>query len=135
MRTTDFPINREGEETDQLMTDVATQFARQAAQRTVDVLMPIKVLDREENTVTINRGDRSGLSVGEVLAVFGPGKVILDEETGKQIKRKGPLIGKVLIQTMDSGYCQGQVLEEKEPGKSIAKGCVLSRQRAGEVAQ
>jgi curli biogenesis system outer membrane secretion channel CsgG len=127
VRITEVNIAADGEQSDELLNDVATDLAQKVAQRTVEVIFPIKVMDREDNTVTVNRGDNSGIQLGEILTAYGPSKVITDPESGQKIQRKGVKIGSVKVTSVEPTYLQAEVFEEKEPGKSVAKGAVLSR--------
>lgn len=109
--------------TDELMPALAREMAEKVAIRVVDVAFPVKVIDVEEKTVTLNRGDGGGIKVGEVWSVFGPAKSITDPDTGTVIKRKGKLLGKIRITSVDPDSSQGEVVE----GEGIAVGAILSR--------
>ena len=126
-RSSDMQVRSDGEESDQLLSDVGTEFAKRAALRTVDVVFPIKVITREEKTVTINRGDSSGLQVGDELEVYGPTKLLKDPDGGRTLKIRGAKVGVVRITDIDTEACQAVVVKEKEAGKSLVAGCVLSR--------
>jgi hypothetical protein len=105
------------------MPALAREMAEKVALRVVDVAFPVKVIDVEEKTVTLNRGDGGGIKVGEVWSVFGPAKSITDPDTGAVIKRKGRLMGKIKITSVDADSSQGDVVE----GEGIAVGAILSR--------
>jgi curli biogenesis system outer membrane secretion channel CsgG len=108
---------------DELMPATAREMAERVALRVVDVAFPVKVIDKEDKTVTVNRGDGGGIKVGEVWTVFGPAKTITDPDTGAVIKRKGKLIGKVKITSVEPDYSQGDLLEDN----GVAVGAILSR--------
>ena len=109
--------------TDDLMPGLAREMAEKVALRVVDVAFPVKVIDIEEKTVTLNRGDGGGIKVGEVWSVFGPAKSITDPDTGTVIKRKGKLLGKIRITSVDPDSSQGDLVE----GEGIAVGAILNR--------
>ena len=109
--------------TDDLMPGLAREMAEKVALRVVDVAFPVKVIDVEEKTVTLNRGDGGGIKVGEVWSVFGPAKSITDPDTGTVIKRKGKLLGKIKITSVDPDSSQGDLVE----GEGIVVGSILSR--------
>jgi hypothetical protein len=108
---------------DELMPATARAMAEKIAFRVIDVTFPAKVIDVEEKVVTINRGDGTGINVGEVWAVFGPSKNITDPDTGTVIKRKGRLVGKVKITSVDADSSQGDVVEDN----GVVVGSILNR--------
>jgi hypothetical protein len=109
--------------TDDLMPALAREMAEKVALRVVDVAFPVKVIDVEEKTVTLNRGDGGGIKAGEVWTVFGPSRSVTDPDTGAVIKRKGRLIGKIKITSVDPDSSQGEIVE----GEGIAVGAILNR--------
>lgn len=109
--------------TDELMPLLARELAEKIAARTVDVVFPAKIIDREEKLVTINRGDGMPIKAGEIWNAFGPTKTIRDPDSGAEIKRKGALVGKVKITSVEPAYSQGEILEDS----GISVGSVLTR--------
>jgi len=109
--------------TDDLMPALAREMAEKVAHRVVDVAFPVKVIDVEDKTVTLNRGDGGGIKAGEVWTVFGPSRNITDPDTGAVIKRKGRLIGKIKIVSVDPDSSQGEIVE----GDGIGVGAILNR--------
>ena len=126
-RSSDMQVRSDGEESDQLLSAVGTEFAKRAALRTVDVVFPIKVITREEKTVTINRGDSAGFKIGDKLEAYGPTKLKKDDDSGRMLKIKGLKLGAVAISNIDTETCQAEVIEEKEAGRSLVKGVVLKK--------
>jgi hypothetical protein len=118
---------RDADDMDELLTKAASEFATRVANRVVDVVYPMKVIDREDEVVTVNRSDSAGIKLGEILAAYGPAKATLDSDSGIVIKRKGKLLGKVEVTEIEPEYFQAKVLHEDKPGASIVKGSVLSR--------
>lgn len=116
----------ETEKLENLLPKLFKDFTEKVVQSTETSVFPMKVLDAEDGVVTINRNNRSGLVVGETLSVFGPGKLIKDEDSGSERIIPGAFIGKVRITSTDNDFSQAQIVEEKEKGK-IQKGCFLRR--------
>jgi len=122
-------IIKDGNETtdakrnDELMPATAREMAERVANRVVDVAFPVKVIDKEDKTVTINRGDGGGIKVGEIWTVFGSAKTITDPDTGAVIKRKGKFMGKVKIISVEPDYSQGELIEDG----GVTVGSILSR--------
>lgn len=116
--------------TDELMPALARDMAEKVALRVVDVAFPVKVIDIEDKTVTLNRGDGGGIKAGEVWTVYGPSRSITDPDTGTVIKRKGKLLGRIKITTVDPDSSQGEIIE----GEGVAVGAILNRpQEANQV--
>jgi hypothetical protein len=113
----------DGKRTDDLMPAVARELAEKVAARVADVAFPAKVIDVEDKTVTINRGDGGGMKVGDIWSVFGAGKTITDPDTGEQIKVKGKLIGRIKITSVDARSSQGEMIEDN----GVAVGAILTR--------
>ncbi len=118
---------RDADDMDELLTKAASEFANKVANRVVDAMYPMKVIDREDDLVTINRSDSSGIKLGEILAVYGPTKAIKDPDTGKMTNRKGKQLGKVEVTEIEPDYFQAKVTQEDKAGSSIVVGSVLSR--------
>jgi curli biogenesis system outer membrane secretion channel CsgG len=120
---TDGSQTTDARRTDELMPALAREMAEKVAYRVVDVAFPAKVIDKEDKTVTINRGDGTGIKAGETWDVFGPARTITDPDTGAVIKRKGKLIGRVKITSVDPDSAQGELIEDN----GVAVGAILNR--------
>jgi curli biogenesis system outer membrane secretion channel CsgG len=115
---------------DDLMPAVAREMAGKVAQRTVEVIFPAKIIDKEDKLITINRGDAVGIHVGEIWNAYGPPKTITDPDSGQVIKRKGALLGRIRITAVEPTYSQGEVMEDK----GVVVGCVLSKPQEAAVS-
>jgi hypothetical protein len=69
--------------------------------------------------------------VGEVWTVYGPSRSITDPDTGTVIKRKGKLLGRIKITTVDPDSSQGEIIE----GEGIAVGAILNRPQEANQAR
>ncbi len=116
-------LKTDAKRNDEAMPALAKELAEKIAARTVDVIFPAKIIDKEDKLVTINRGDGMPIKVGEVWLAYGPTKTIKDPDSGAEIKRKGALLGKVKITSVEATYSQGDVVE----GTGIVVGAVLNR--------
>ncbi len=102
-----------GARTDELMPQMARELAQKLAARVTLMAYPVKIIDVEDDYVTINRG-AGFFSVGDRMRVFGPSKSITDPDTGKVIKRKGKPLGVVVIDTVEPDYAQGTIDADSE---------------------
>ena len=94
---------------DEMLPLLTRAFAEQSFERLMGVAFPMKVLDAEDGVITINRGE-DFLSVGDLVEIFGKGRVIVDEDTGEEIKVKGKSLGKAKITSTEPNYSQAKAV-------------------------
>ena len=89
------------------------------------MIFPAKVLVKRDNTVTINRGEGSGVAVGDTFNVFALGEEMVDPDTKESLGREEVKVGKVKISQVnpktsmatiseDTGINQGAVLRKAQ---------------------
>ena len=127
MDIVDLPANvteaQIGARTDELMPILARELAEKIAAITVASVYPVKVIDvEEEKTLTLNRG-ASLFAEGDLVEIFGPSKTVTDPDTGEVIKRKGKLIGKARITSVEPAYSQAELIENN----GVKVGCQASK--------
>lgn len=118
-------MQEDGELTDSLRGMIAGESAHRIANRVIDVLYPARVISRNGQEVTINRGDGSYAAAGQVFTVRGPDKVETDPDTGVDIKIPGPVLGKIRFKEVLPLVSIADVVEEPVAGQ-IAKGARLT---------
>ena len=118
----------DGKRTDEMMPLLARELAEKVALRTADVLFPEKIIDVDDDMVTINRGDLFGIAVGDVREVYGATRRITDPDSGDVIERKGKRCGRVRVTEIEPTYCQAEIEEERREG-AITAGCVTKPAR------
>lgn len=118
-------VQRDGTGNDAILATVARAAAERLANRVTDVLFAPKVLTRNGNEVTINRGDSSSITPGQMWQVRGPDVSEEDPDTGEKINVPGPLLGTVKVTEVQPRVSMAQVLDEVNIGQ-IAKGASLS---------
>lgn len=109
--------------TDALIRAVVKQSADWAATQVVDVIFPVKVIAKRDKTVTVNRGEGSGLAADEVWRVFAVGKELIDPDTKEVLGKEEVEIGKVRITDVMTKFSRAAVLEDR----GIAEGAVLRK--------
>jgi hypothetical protein len=92
---------------DEMLPKLTRGFAEQSYERLMAVAFPMKVIDEEDGVITINRG-ADFLAKGDVVEIYGAGKVITDPGTGEKIKRKGKLLGTASITSTEPNYSQAK---------------------------
>ena len=89
VRNPEFLVGEKGSSlTEKALQELARQMAEKVAARVVDVLLPAKVLAARDGQVTLNRGDGTGIAVGQNWAVFAQGEALVDPDTGENLDRK-----------------------------------------------
>lgn len=125
---------QDGDLTDIALSQIARESAFQIANRVIDVLYPAKVVSRNAQEVTINRGDGTYIAIGQQWAVRGPDTVEDDPDTGVKIKLPGPELGKVQVKDVRPLISIADVIEERVAG-AIAKGASMKLIVADPAAQ
>jgi len=100
--------NRTGGRTDEIMPLLTRELAEKTTARLIDVLFPAKVIDVEDGTLTINRGE-GFFAKGDTITLFSPGKTVTDPDTGETLKIKGRSIGTATITSVDPTASQAHV--------------------------
>ena len=118
-------VVRNGNADDRAISVVAQTTADRLANRIIDVLYPPKVVRRNDKEVAINRGDTSGIAIGQLWQVRGPDTIESDPDTKARLHIPGPVLGKVKVDEVQPKSALATVIEETVPGQ-ISKGASLS---------
>jgi len=119
--------------TEKALQELARQMAEKVAARVVDVLLPAKVLAVRDGQVTLNRGDGTGITVGQAWAVFAQGEALIDPDTGENLGSEEVRVGSIRITSVLPKTAVGELCGEN---RGVAKGCILrvSNDGCGNVA-
>lgn len=115
--------SNDSEVTDSLVRTVVKDSADWAATQVADVIFPVKIIAKTDKTVTVNRGEGSGIAVDQVWRVFAVGKEMIDPDTKEVLGREEVEIGKVRIADVLPKFSRATVLEDR----GIAEGAVLRK--------
>jgi hypothetical protein len=115
--------SNDAEVTDSLIRTVVKDSADWAATQVADVIFPVKVIAKTDKTVTVNRGEGSGVAADQVWRVFAVGKELIDPDTKEILGREEVEIGKVRITDVLPKFSRATVLEDR----GIAEGAVLRK--------
>jgi hypothetical protein len=115
-------LQTDAEMTDELLVISVREAAQKISDRIVDVIFPAKVVAKTDQQVTINRGDGTGLELGQVWDVFSPGKVIKDPDTGEVLGREEFWAGRVRIVAIQARLSTAEILDGSS---AITEGMVL----------
>jgi hypothetical protein len=114
---------KNGELSDEMMVAIARSMAEKIAIHVADVIFPIRVLIKDDDGITINRGEGGGVAVGDVFNVFALGKQLVDPDTGEVLGNEEVNVGKVQITEVDPKFSKAKVLEDT----GIDKGAILRK--------
>lgn len=113
--------SRNGSFSDELLRQIASEMGGQIANRVVDVIYPARVISLTGPQVTINRGDGTGIAVGQVWAVYALGEELIDLDTGESLGRSEVKVGSVTIDRVTPKFSTGNITENY----GIEKGAVI----------
>jgi hypothetical protein len=89
--------------------------------RIVDVIFPAKVLIKRDKQITINRGDGTGIAIGQVWNVFQVGEELIDPDTKESLGHEEVLIGRARVISVQPKTSTADLLEDN----GVDKGAVL----------
>lgn len=115
--------SNDAEITDSLVRTAVKESADWAATQVVDVIFPVKVIAKTDKTVTVNRGEGSGMVADQVWRVFAVGKELIDPDTKEVLGKEEVEIGKVRITDVLPKFSRATVLDDR----GIAEGAVLRK--------
>lgn len=108
----------------ELVDTLADAYAEQVVLMLMNALYPIKAAHIGSNGIVyINRGNDGGLFVGEELAIYKPGKAIIDPDTGIQLGVEESYLGKIRVTEVEDARSKGEQIE----GAVISRGDLLKR--------
>ncbi len=88
---------KNGELSDALLLDITRGMADKIANRVADVIFPAKIISRIDKQVTLNRGDGTGIAIGQLWQVFALGEELVDPDTGVSLGREELPVGKIRV--------------------------------------
>jgi len=113
----------DAEITDALIRTVVKDAADWAATQIVDVIFPVKIITKNDKSVTVNRGEGSGMVVDQVWRVFAVGKELIDPDTKEVLGKEEVEIGKVRVTDVLPKFSKASILEDR----GIAEGALLRK--------
>jgi hypothetical protein len=87
------------------------------------VIFPVKVIAKSDKTVTVNRGEGTGVAVDQVWRVFAVGKELIDPDTQEVLGKEEVEVGKVRITDVLPKLSKATVVDDR----GIAVGSVLRK--------
>jgi len=104
---------RSGDLSDALLRTICKDMAEKVAVRVADVIFPARVISKLDKQVTINRGEGSGVAVGQLWNVFALGQELVDPDTGAVLGREEMQVGKVRVTQVNPKTSLAEIVEDK----------------------
>jgi hypothetical protein len=114
---------KNGNLSDEMIDEVASDMAGKIANHSADYLFPAKILAKRDTEVTINRGDGAGVTVGDTFNVYAVGDEMFDPDTKESLGREEVKVGQVKITEVDPKFSKAQILSDT----GIANGAILRK--------
>jgi len=102
-----------GSKTDSLIAQLARDMCGQIARRVVDVIFPARIVAITGKMATFNRGDGTGVNVGDEYEVYAAGKEMIDPDTGESLGKEEIRVGKLRVMSITPKFSNGEILEDK----------------------
>ncbi len=112
---------KSGEFSDELLRKIAQTMGGRVANRVVDVIYPAKVIALTGPQATINRGDGTGIAVGQTWEVFALGEEMIDPDTGESLGGSEVKVGSLRIDRVTPKFSSGTLTENY----GVVKGSVV----------
>lgn len=114
-------ISASGNLNDALIGEISRLMSNKIAVRVADTIFPIKILAKTGKIATLNRGDGTGIKVGDEYEVFALGEPIIDPDTGENLGAEEIAVGKLKISRITPKTSQGTITEDN----GVDKGQIL----------
>jgi curli biogenesis system outer membrane secretion channel CsgG len=102
----------DGDLSDALLVKASQIMADRVANRVVDVIYPAKIIAKTGKQVTINRGDGTGIAVGQTWNVYALGQAMIDPDTGISLGAEEVKVGSVKVTDVQPLFSRGEILED-----------------------
>lgn len=110
-----------GRLSNELLGRVAEHLARETANAIMNRLTPARVLAYTLGQITINRGDGTGIEIGQVWRVYDRGRSLVDPDTGEVLGNEEIPVGWARITEVGARLSKAEAIEDL----GINEGAVL----------
>ncbi|MGB0786210.1 MAG: hypothetical protein ACPGRH_08655 [Alphaproteobacteria bacterium] len=104
--------SRSGSFSDTMLRQIAEEMSDKMANRVVDVIYPARVVSLIGNQATINRGDGTGIAIGQVWEIFALGEEMIDPDTGESLGSSEFSVGKIKIQRVNPNFTNALIIDD-----------------------
>lgn len=103
---------RDGRLTNALIGEVSKKFATDAANAILKCLAPAKVVAYTLGTITVNRGEGTGVEVGQYWEVLHAGRPMIDPETGENLGAEEIHVGWAAVVAVNEKTSRAEALQD-----------------------
>lgn len=107
----------------ELLVQTTREGSARVAQRILDVIYPARILAMTGDVVTLNRGEGTGIEVGQTWKAFALGEALVDPDTGEVLGSEEVELGSVTIISITPTMSRARTVEDY----GIGVGNVLRR--------
>lgn len=121
-------MNGGGERTtDGLLLALSRELSRRVVWQVTDAIFPLRVVSRENEMLTLNRGQAFSLVSGMEFEVFTPGEELIDPDTGRSLGRRELRIGRARVERVDGETAIARIIDGGAitVGGGIGRGAIL----------
>ena len=101
-----------GDTRDAVLRELTKELAEKTARHVTDVVYPARIIAKTDKTVTISRGEGTGIAAGQLWEVFALGEEMKDPDTGASLGREELSVGKVRVTRVTAKTAQATVLQD-----------------------
>lgn len=117
---------------DLFMEDLQRQLVEKMANKVIETVFPIKIVQMDSDIAYLNRGEGGGLNVGDHLTAYELGKAIIDPDTGENLgSTERPVATLQVIEVLPK-VCKARIVDSHG---SIANGMVVRLTPSQETEQ
>lgn len=106
---------------DAIVGAVAEELATRGATQVLTILYPVRVIDVDNDEVTLNRGEGTEVAQGQSWDVFAVGEWLVDPDTGAKLRRKEVRVGEIVVTAIQPTTSVAKIVGEN---RGIAAGAV-----------
>ncbi|MCU7966154.1 MAG: CsgG/HfaB family protein, partial [gamma proteobacterium symbiont of Bathyaustriella thionipta] len=100
----------------QIISKMIAQFSTKSVAKIVARLYPVKVMGSSaDGAIYLNRGEDSGIKVGEHYAVMRPGQALIDPDTGESFGQAESKIAMIKITEVEGARSRAQLISGADP--------------------
>lgn len=105
-------VAEQGRATNSLIGVVTKEFAIEAANEILNRLAPAKIIALTMGVATVNRGEGTGIEVGQFWELFFPGEEMIDPDTGESLGAEEIPVGWAKVLSIQPKFSRMQVIQD-----------------------
>ena len=106
-------VDADGRHDEVLYAQVAGDLAQQASHGVLDTVFPARIIAMTGRQATVNRGEGTGIQVGQRWTVYALGEALIDPDTGEDLGSEEVPIGEIEIVEVTARFSRARVIEDR----------------------